>query len=208
MSKITSKPYFLPLMVILAVLFIDQASKFWVKLNMQIGEEISVFGNWFVLHFTENNGMAFGMEIAGEYGKIILSVFRIIAVGLISWYLFSLPKKGASKGLMVSGALILAGAMGNIIDSVFYGKIFSESYYQLATLFPEGGGYAPLLHGKVVDMLYFPLYQGVLPDWIPFKGGDYFIFFRPVFNIADSAITIGVASILLFHRSFFKEHIE
>jgi len=204
-KETSSKKYAVPLIVILAVLLIDQATKFWVKLNMQIGEEIPVFGDWFIIHFTENNGMAFGMEIAGEYGKLALSVFRILAIVLIGWYLFSLPKKGASNGLMVSGSLIFAGAVGNIIDSAFYGQIFSESYYQLATLFPEGGGYATLLHGKVVDMLYFPLYQGILPSWIPFWGGDYFIFFRPVFNIADSAITIGVASILLFHRNFFKE---
>jgi len=204
-KETSSKKYAVPLIVILAVLLIDQATKFWVKLNMQIGEEIPVFGDWFIIHFTENNGMAFGMEIAGEYGKLALSVFRILAIILIGWYLFSLPKKGASNGLMVSGSLIFAGAVGNIIDSAFYGQIFSESYYQLATLFPEGGGYATLLHGKVVDMLYFPLYQGILPSWIPFWGGDYFIFFRPVFNIADSAITIGVASILLFHRNFFKE---
>ena len=149
--------------------------------------------------------MAFGLEIAGEYGKLILSSFRIIAVALIGWYLFSLPKKGASNGLMVSGALIFAGAMGNIIDSVFYGQLFNESYYQVAEFLPKEGGYAPLLYGRVVDMLYFPLYEGFLPEWIPIWGGDYFVFFRPVFNIADSAITIGVISILLFHRNFFKE---
>ncbi len=197
--------YVLPLIVILAVLFIDQASKIWIKTNMELGEEIPVLGDWFIIHFTENNGMAFGMELAGDYGKLILSVFRIVAVSLISWYLFSLPKKGASKGLMVSGALILAGAIGNILDSAFYGVIFNESYYQVATLFPEEGGYAPFLYGKVVDMLYFPLYEGFLPDWVPIWGGEFFIFFRPVFNIADSAITCGVISILLFHRDFFKE---
>lgn len=204
MKKSSSKGYLLPIVVIFSVLLIDQASKFWIKLTMEISEEIPVFGKWFIIHFTENNGMAFGMEIAGDYGKLILTVFRIIAVALIGWYLFSLPKKGATKGLMFSGALVFAGAMGNIIDSVFYGKIFNESYYQVASLFPAGGGYAPFLHGRVVDMLYFPLYEGFLPDWIPLWGGDYFIFFRPVFNIADSAITIGVISILLFHRNFFK----
>jgi signal peptidase II len=203
--KKNSSSYFLPLIVILAVLFIDQASKIWVKTHMELSEEIPVIGDWFIIHFTENNGMAFGLEIAGDYGKLILSVFRILAVSLIGWYLFSLPKKGASKGLMFSGALIFAGALGNILDSVFYGVLFNESYYQLATFLPEGGGYADLLYGRVVDMLYFPLYEGFLPDWIPLWGGDYFIFFRPVFNIADSAITCGVASILLFHRGFFKE---
>ncbi|MEX2379651.1 MAG: lipoprotein signal peptidase [Vicingaceae bacterium] len=205
MKSVSSSKYTLPLIVILAVLFIDQATKIWVKTHMEISEEIPIFGDWFIIHFTENNGMAFGLEIAGDYGKLILSSFRIIAVLLIGWYLFSLPKKGASKGLMVSGALIFAGAMGNILDSVFYGQLFNESYYQVAEFMPEEGGYAPLLYGRVVDMLYFPLYEGFLPEGIPIWGGDYFIFFRPVFNIADSAITIGVISILLFHRNFFKE---
>tara|TARA_B100001109_G_scaffold251839_1_gene246898 strand:- start:10351 stop:10968 length:618 start_codon:yes stop_codon:yes gene_type:complete len=197
--------YTMPLIVILAVLFIDQASKIWVKTNMELAEEIPVFGDWFIIHFTENNGMAFGLELAGDYGKLILSVFRIIAVCLIGWYIFQMPKKGAGKGLMFSAALIFAGALGNILDSAFYGLIFNESYYQVASLMPAEGGYAGFLYGKVVDMLYFPLYEGFLPDWVPIWGGEYFIFFRPVFNIADSAITCGVASILLFHRNFFKE---
>jgi len=171
---------------------------------MQLSEEIPVIGDWFIIHFTENNGMAFGLEIAGDYGKLILSTFRIIAVCLIGWYLFSLPKKGASTGLMISGSLVFAGAIGNIIDSAFYGIIFNDSYYQVATFMPEEGGYSKLLFGKVVDMLYFPLYEGLLPDWIPFWGGKYVIFFRHIFNIADSAISIGVVSILLFHRNFFK----
>lgn len=203
--KENSSSYKLPLIVILAVLFIDQASKIWVKTNMELAEEIPVFGDWFIIHFTENNGMAFGLELAGDYGKLILSVFRILAVCLIGWYIFQMPKKGASKGLMVSAALIFAGALGNILDSAFYGLIFNESYYQVASLMPAEGGYAGFLYGKVVDMLYFPLYEGFLPDWVPIWGGEYFIFFRPVFNIADSAITCGVASILLFHRNFFKE---
>lgn len=200
--------YILPLLVIVAVLFIDQASKFWIKLNMEISEEIPVLGDWFIIHFTENNGMAFGMEFAGEWGKLFLSLFRIVAVTAIGWYLFSLPKKGASKGIMISGALIFAGALGNIIDSAFYGVIFNDSYYQTATLFPEEGGYSTFLYGRVVDMLYFPLLEGFFPNWVPFWGGEHFIFFRPVFNIADSAITIGVASILLFHRDHFKEEEE
>lgn len=195
----------LAVLVIGIVLFLDQASKIWVKTNMQLSEEIPVLGDWFIIHFTENNGMAFGLEFAGEYGKLFLTLFRIVAVSLIGIYLFRMPKKGASKGLMVSGALIFAGALGNIIDSAFYGVFFNDSYFQLATFLPEEGGYSKLLFGKVVDMLYFPLYEGFLPHWIPFWGGDYFIFFRPVFNLADSAITIGVVSILLFHRSFFKD---
>jgi len=195
----------LALVVIFIVLLIDQISKFWIKTHLEISEEIPVFGDWFIIHFTENNGMAFGLEIAGDYGKLILSVFRIIAVSLIGYYLFSLPKKGASKGLIISGALIFAGALGNIIDSAFYGLIFNDSYYQVASFLPQEGGYAPFLFGRVVDMLYFPLYEGFLPSWVPFWGSEYFIFFRPVFNIADSAITVGVISILLFHRDFFKD---
>lgn len=194
------------LLVIILVLLLDQASKIWVKTHMELSEEFPVLGDWFIIHFTENNGMAFGMEIAGDYGKLILSIFRILAVSLIGWYLFTLPSKGASKGLMISGALIFAGAMGNIIDSAFYGMLFNESHYQIASILPEEGGYAPFLFGRVVDMLYFPLYEGFLPNWVPFWGGEYFIFFRPVFNIADAAITCGVISILLFHRDFFSDN--
>jgi len=191
--------------VVILVLILDQASKIWVKTNMELSEEFAVLGDWFYIHFTENNGMAFGMEIAGNYGKLILSLFRIVAVSLIGWYLFKLPSKGATKGLMISGALIFAGALGNIIDSAFYGLIFNDSYYQTATLFPEEGGYAPFLFGKVVDMFYFPIYEGFLPENLPIWGGNYFIFFRPVFNMADAAISIGVVSVLLFHRSFFSD---
>ena len=200
--KKNSSSYLLPLIVIFSVLLFDQVLKIWVKTNMEISEEIPIFGNWFIIHFTENNGMAFGAEIPWEYGKLALSLFRILEVGIIGWYLFGLPQKGASKGLMVSGSLVFAGAIGNIIDSVFYGVLFNDSFYQVASFMPEGGGYADFLFGRVVDMLYFPLWEGYLPEWL---GGDYFIFFRPVFNIADSAISIGVASILLFHRNFFKD---
>ncbi len=192
----------LALIVVFLVLVFDQGLKIWVKTNLEIGEEFPVLGNWFHIHFTENNGMAFGLEIPWEYGKLALSLFRIVAVALIGWYLFSLPKKGASKGLMVCGALVFAGAIGNILDSAFYGMLFSDSYYRIAEFLPPEGGYSPFLFGRVVDMLYFPLWEGYLPEWL---GGNYFIFFRPVFNIADSAITIGVGSILLFHRGFFKE---
>lgn len=170
---------------------------------MILGQEYEFLGGLFILHFTENNGMAFGMEIAGEYGKLFLSVFRIAAVAGIGWYLVSLIKQKAPSLAIISIALVFAGAIGNIIDSAFYGLIFSESYGQVAKVFPPEGGYAGLLHGRVVDMLYFPIIQGHFPDWFPFWAGEHFLFFRPVFNISDAAITIGVAIILLFQRRFF-----
>ncbi|PWD97671.1 lipoprotein signal peptidase [Marinilabilia rubra] len=196
-----------PLFIVAAILIIDQALKFWVKTNMMLGDEFSVFGNWFYIHFVENNGMAFGMELGGDFGKIFLSIFRIVAVIGIVWYLIKLARKDAPTGLIVSVSMVLAGALGNIIDSAFYGMIFNHSYSQVASLFPEGGGYAPFLHGRVVDMFYFPLFSGVYPDWIPFLGGQQFIFFRPVFNIADSSITLGILSILVFQKHFFKEEL-
>ncbi len=174
---------------------------------MTLGQSIPVFGNWFIIHFTENKGMAFGIEIAGNYGKLMLSIFRLIAVVFIGFYLAQIVKKDASTGLIVSVSLIMAGALGNIVDSVFYGMVFSESYFnQIAVAFPEGGGYAPFLHGKVVDMFYFPLITCDLPSWLPFWGGNDFIFFRPVFNVADSAITTGVLILLVFQRRFFAYH--
>lgn len=175
---------------------------------MQYGDEIHIFGiNWARIHFVENNGMAFGFSLGGDYGKLSLSLFRILAVGFLAYYLRILLKTGASMALLVSFSLILAGAIGNILDSAFYGLIFSESPYHggLAQLFPAGGGYAGFLHGKVVDMLYFPMLEGIFPDWVPVWGGDTYQFFKPVFNIADSSITVGVLNILLFQRSFFKQ---
>ncbi len=180
---------------------------------MTIGQEISMAGDWFILHFTENNGMAFGLQFAGEWGKLALSTFRILAVIVILIYLYRLTRKKVRFGPLFGISMILAGALGNIIDSVFYGMIFSaSSYHTVASLLPDAGGYATLLHGKVVDMLYFPLLvlrQSEAPSWIPnfvFGGDGYFIFFRPVFNIADSAITTGVLWLLLFERKFLRGH--
>jgi signal peptidase II len=173
---------------------------------LSLGEEIIVFKEWFILHFVENNGMAFGFEFAGEYGKVFLSIFRILAVIAIGWYLFKLAKqKEIPFGFILSISLIFAGAIGNIIDSLFYGMVFNHSMGQVATLFPQDGGYSSFLHGKVVDMFYFPLIEGRYPDWLPKIGGNPFIFFRPVFNIADSAITVGIFSILLFYRKYFNK---
>lgn len=171
---------------------------------MYLGQEFSVFGNWFIIHFTENNGMAFGFEFGGEIGKIALSIFRIIAVGVIGYFLFTYAKKGAKTGLIVAGSLIFAGALGNILDSAFYGLVFNSSNHQIAEFFPPEGGYAPFLYGKVVDMLYFPLFSGTFPSWVPLMGGEDFLFFRPVFNIADSAITVGISMIFLFQKRYFE----
>lgn len=194
------------ILFILLILIIDQALKIWVKTNMVLGQEYHLMGNWFIIHFIENNGMAFGMEIAGKFGKIILSLSRIAAVVGIGWYLVYLIKQKVSTGFIITISLIMAGALGNIIDSAFYGMIFSNSYYHVASMFPPEGGYSSFLHGAVVDMFYFPVLKGTFPDWIPFRGGDNFIFFRPVFNIADSSITIGVALILIFQKRFFKNN--
>ncbi|MEO0732564.1 MAG: lipoprotein signal peptidase, partial [Bacteroidota bacterium] len=170
-------------LTLLLVLIIDQGTKIWVKTHLAYGEEIRIFG-WdrALIHFVENNGMAFGISIGGNYGKLLLSLFRITAVGFLFVYLARLIREGANRSLLCGFALIQAGALGNIIDSVFYGRIFSESSFHggVATLFPEGGGYAPLLYGRVVDMLYFPLFYGTYPKWLPGLGGQPYLFFRPV----------------------------
>jgi len=193
------------ILFILLILLIDQALKIWVKTHMMIGDEIPLFGKWGILHFIENNGMAFGMEMGGKPGKLVLSVFRIIAIFGIGWFLSSLVKRKANTGLILAVSAILAGAIGNIIDSAFYGMIFSESYNQIATLFPPEGGYSGFLHGKVVDMFYFPVLNTTWPEWSPVRPGQSLIFFRPVFNIADSSITCGVLSIILFQKKMFKD---
>ena len=192
-------------LLIVVILLIDQISKLYIKTHFALGEEIEVF-DWFRILFVENEGMAWGTKIPGEYGKLALTLFRLAAIVGIGYWLWDSVKKGGSRVLIASIALIFAGAFGNIIDSVFYGVIFNDSYGQVASFLPESGGYSSLFHGKVVDMLYFPLWKGYLPEWIPIWGGKYFTFFEPVFNIADSAISVGVAMLLFFNkRAFPKE---
>lgn len=164
-----------------------------------------MIGDWFRIHFIENEGMAYGLSFGGAWGKVMLTLFRLVAVVFGFYLLRKLIRLKYHKGLIICGSLILAGALGNLIDSMFYGLIFSASTYdQIAQFLPPGGGYAGFLHGKVVDMLYFPVFEGFLPSWIPFKGGDYFIFFQPVFNISDASISIGVITILIFQKKFFN----
>ena len=190
-----------PLIIIFIVLLLDQILKFWIKMNMTIGESFPVLGDWFQIYFIENNGMAFGWEFGAQFGKFALSIFRIIAVALLFYLIYYLSKKKIKFGPLLGISLITAGALGNIIDGMFYGMIFSEStFMQVATLFPEGGGYAGFLQGKVVDMFYFPLFT--FPEWVPFFGGQ--IFFSPIFNIADSAITIGFLYLIIFQWNFLK----
>ena len=191
-----------PILLIVCVLLLDQILKVWIKTNLMIGQEIHFF-DWFIIHFTENKGMAFGMEFGGSFGKYLLSIFRLVAIVAIAIYLKKIAlTTSVKKGVIFSISLVLAGAIGNMIDSAFYGMIFSESYGQFSTVFQ--GGYAGFLQGKVVDMFYFPLINGHFPDWLPLIGGNHFIFFRPVFNIADASISVGVINMLIFHRSFFK----
>ena len=199
----------LPFILCIILVFIDQSLKIWVKSNFGLGESLDI-NPWFKIHFTENPGMAFGIEWGGVIGKYILSSFRIFAILGIIWYMFRLAKGGASKFVLISMSFILAGALGNVIDSLLYGLIYNKGlvynnmydqwmiYSGIATLNFEG--YAPMLLGNVVDMLYFPFWKGILPEWLPFWGGEYFIFFRPIFNIADSCVFIGVILLYLSSR--------
>ncbi len=206
------KPKVKVALIIFGVLIIDQALKIWIKTNMSLNEDSFDDWGWWTtswarIHFVENEGMAFGIELPGNYGKLVLSLFRIAAVGFLLYYLKLLIKAKVSFGLVACFGLILAGAIGNILDSAFYGLLFSNSSFhslEVATLFPEGGGYAGFLYGKVVDMFYFPMFSGTFPEWFPVWGGETFLFFQPVFNVADASITVGVISLLLFHRDFFS----
>jgi len=191
-------------LLIILILIVDQVSKIYIKTNFMLGEQVKVF-EWFRILFVENEGMAWGAKIPGDNGKLFLTVFRLVAIVGIGYWLWDSARKKATRMLIVSISLIFAGALGNIIDSVFYGVLFNDSHSQIASFLPEDGGYGSLLHGKVVDMLYFPLWQGYLPEWIPGWGGKYFTFFEPVFNIADSSITIGFLLMILFNKSVFAD---
>ncbi len=195
------------ILIILAVLFIDQASKIYIKLNYTLRGSNDPIIDWgkFELLFYENPGAAWGFEIPGNYGKIILVLFRIVAICGIGYWLYSSIQKNAHKILVICISLIFAGALGNIIDSVFYGVLFSDSTHTVATFLPKNGGYAPVFYGQVVDMLYFPLFEGTWPDWVPSLGGERFMFFNAVFNVADSAISIGVMLLIIFSKKAFPE---
>lgn len=196
------------ILIILTIILVDQASKFYIKLNYYTGEEHNVLGTWFRLHFVENEGMAWGWKFGGDFGKIALTLFRLGAVIWGSFLIRNFIRQKQHKGFLICAALIYAGALGNLIDSLFYGIIFEASNpftQNVATLLPAGGGYAGLFHGKVVDMLYFPIITNShYPTWIPIVGGEEFEFFRPVFNIADMAISTGVITILVFQNKFFN----
>ena len=198
----------LSLLVVL-LLILDQVVKILVKTHMKIGESIHVFGDWFQILFVENEGMAFGMSWGPTTGKYILTAFRIVFSIVLVYYIWKLNKKKVKTGVLVGLTLVFAGAVGNILDCLFYGQLFSASTYNsVATAFPEAGGYAPLMLGKVVVMLYFPIINTVWPDWMPFCGGDRFVFFSPIFNIADSYVTIAVFYLLIFERKALKQWLK
>ena len=198
----TAKRGWLAVAIVLAVLIIDQVIKIWVKTHMTLHETIEIL-SWFKIVFIENNGMAYGMEIGS---KLVLSLFRVVAVGVLGYYIWQQAKKQARWGYIVCLSMVLAGALGNIIDSMFYGLIFNaSSEYYLSYFVPFGTGYAPFLMGKVVDMFYFPLIVTTYPDWVPMVGGNPFVFFSPVFNFADSSISVGVVLLLLFFRKEIGE---
>lgn len=213
------------LIIIFLILLVDQASKVYIKTHFVLSEEIRVFGlDWFRIHFLENNGMAWGKEFGGRSGKLFLTLFRLMAIAGIGYWLFDAIRNQANKLLIVAISLIFAGALGNIIDSVFYGIFFSDSYHKVATFLPDEGGYEDLFYGKVVDMLYFPIVDTILPDWVPAIGFNFpdwmplvggnrfslfenrhFTFFDPVFNVADTAISTGVGLLIVFNKSIFPK---
>lgn len=189
--------------IVTTVLLVDQLIKIWVKTNMRRGESIRI-ADWFYIYFTENNGMAFGMEFIN---KLFLSSFRIVVVCFIIYLTYKAVRRNLPTGLIVCLSLIIAGALGNIVDSLIYGQIFSESNFsEVATLVPWGSGYAPMLYGKVVDMFYFPLVEFNWPGWMPFIGGEHFIFFSPIFNFADAAISCGIIALLIFYNKYLSSN--
>lgn len=193
------------IVIIFLILLVDQISKIYVKTHFSLGDSVKVF-DWFQVLFVENEGMAWGAKIPGEYGKLFLTIFRLIAIVGIGYWLWDSVRKNMSRVLIISIALIFAGAFGNIIDSVIYGLIFNDSHHQVAVMFPSEGGYGSLFYGKVVDMLYFPLWKGYLPEWLPFWGGKFFTFFDPVFNIADMSISTGVGLLIAFNKKAFPKN--
>ena len=194
------------IILIVLIIGIDQALKIWIKTTYPFGHVMDVLGMpWFKLYFIENKGMAWGLEFGGDLGKMALTLFRLAAVIFGTWYLVRLVKQRYSRGFIVCASLIYAGALGNLIDSMFYGMIFEASTYDhVAKVFPATG-YAGFLHGRVVDMLYFPIIQSNWPNWMPVVGGDSFEFFSPIFNIADASISVGVITLLLFQKRFFRK---
>jgi signal peptidase II len=192
-------------LMIFLIILVDQILKFWIKLHFVYGDGFDLLGfSWAKIQFVENEGMAFGWLLGGKMGKLLLTSFRMLAVPAGVYYIYYLIKRNYHPGLIFAVGLIVAGALGNLIDSIFYGVIFSHSYGQIATLFPPDGGYGELLHGRVVDMFYFPLVQTTWPRWIPIIGGSELSFFQYIFNVADSAISIGVFCILIFNKKFLQ----